>query len=408
MSTRLRLLGALLLAALWFAPTASAQRYPAAFVGQCCSMTLESGEVAGGQYFEFRNTGAETWIGDFVLGTSSPRNRPSDFWNPATWRESIRPAALNVQAVAPGQIGRFNFTVRAPSVAATRTYREVFEPVRENVEWSGSIVWLDYTVLPSVPPTVGFTSVPAQVARGEAIGVAVEATDNRAVDHVDFTVGGKTVSVGTPDGRIYRAQLPTDALESGPQTVIAKAVDRVGNFATATAGFSIAAPPGSVPLDRDGDGSLDTADCNDTNSSIHPGAPELPGNGVDDDCAGGDAPGTVAATVLNSWTAGKKSSRVMTLKARNVPAGATIETRCSGKGCPFKLKRRAVPKAGDVDLRKLYFKRASLRVGAVLEIRILAPGSIAKVARFTVRSHKAPLSRYLCLPPGAKKAGACS
>jgi Putative metal-binding motif len=190
--------------------------------------------------------------------------------------------------------------------------------------------------------------------------------------------------------------------------VIAKAVDRVGNFATATAGITIAPPPGSVPVDRDGDGSLDTADCNDTNSSIHPGAPEVPGNGVDDDCAGGDAPGTVAATVLNNWTAGRKSSRVTTLKARNVPAGATIETRCTGHGCPFKLKRLAVAKAGDVDLRSRYFKHTQLRVGAVLEIRILAPNRIAKVARFTIRSHKAPLSRYLCLAPGAKKAGPCT
>ncbi|MDA0159684.1 hypothetical protein OM076_05375 [Solirubrobacter ginsenosidimutans] len=44
----------------------------------------------------------------------------------------------------------------------------------------------------------------------------------------------------------------------------------------------------------------------------------------------------------------------------------------------------------------------------MLEVRILAPNAIAKIARFTIRSHRAPLSRYLCLPPGAKKAGACA
>jgi hypothetical protein len=96
------------------------------------------------------------------------------------------------------------------------------------------------------------------------------------------------------------------------------------------------------------------------------------------------------------------------LKARNVPPGATIETRCTSRGCPFKLKSLKIAKAGDVDLRSRYFKHTQLRVGAVLEIRILAPNRIAKVARFTIRSHKAPLSRYLCLPPGAKKAGTCT
>jgi hypothetical protein len=48
------------------------------------------------------------------------------------------------------------------------------------------------------------------------------------------------------------------------------------------------------------------------------------------------------------------------------------------------------------------------RVGAVLEVRILAPDRIAKVARFTIRKGKTPLARYLCLPPGAKRATACT
>jgi Ca2+-binding RTX toxin-like protein len=42
-------------------------------------------------------------------------------------------------------------------------------------------------------------------------------------------------------------------------------------------------------VDGDGDGISPPADCNDGNAAVKPGATEVPGNGLDDDCAGGDA-----------------------------------------------------------------------------------------------------------------------
>jgi len=49
----------------------------------------------------------------------------------------------------------------------------------------------------------------------------------------------------------------------------------------------------SAPLasgaDRDGDGFRRQEDCNDADPSVYPGAPDTPGDGIDQDCDGEDA-----------------------------------------------------------------------------------------------------------------------
>lgn len=42
--------------------------------------------------------------------------------------------------------------------------------------------------------------------------------------------------------------------------------------------------------DADGDGAPASTDCDDASPSVHPGAPEVCGDGIDQDCAGGDSP----------------------------------------------------------------------------------------------------------------------
>ena len=188
MSSVARLFGAVLLCALFAAP-AHAQEYQARFENQCCYLTLESGETAA-QFFEFTNTGTAFWSNvDVFLGTRLDYNRASPFAHPS-WLSNFRAARVAPQAVGPQQRGRFEFVIQAPVVGSPTSYREHFQAVREQIAWiPGSEVFLDYTVLPSLAPSVGFTSVPPAVNRGATLDVAVEATDNRAVQRVEFSIG---------------------------------------------------------------------------------------------------------------------------------------------------------------------------------------------------------------------------
>jgi hypothetical protein len=165
----------------------------------------------------------------------------------------------------------------------------------------------------------------------------------------------------------------------------------------------------AVNLDRDGDGFPVPADCNDANPAIHPGALEIRGNTVDENCdSRAEGFGLLRSLVVINWEYATSYSRLLSLVVRNAPAGARIAVACAGSGCPFKTTKKAtVPRAlAPVSFQK-FFKQAHLRPGARVTVAIAAAGLVGRTYTYRVKSGELPSTSVVCLAPGAKDGRTC-
>jgi 6-phosphogluconolactonase (cycloisomerase 2 family) len=172
------------------------------------------------------------------------------------------------------------------------------------------------------------------------------------------------------------------------------------------------APFDPSKVDADGDGFNAAADCNDHDPKIHPGAFDIPGNGIDENCDGHDAPlPRITSAITHNWLINGPRFTALTLSASNVPAGATITISCKGKPrCSLKKKKTIkVSKTGKVNLLKsLTKKERKFRAGQRLEIQISAPGRIGKDVVLKFKNNgRAPSGTTRCLAPGSTRIIAC-
>ena len=149
------------------------------------------------------------------------------------------------------------------------------------------------------------------------------------------------------DGSAYATCPATRAFANlgfGQHQFDARAIDRAGN---------VDATPISriwtvLAVDNDGDGFNQRSDCNDADPLIRPGAREIAGNDVDENCDGFKAPPPrmTSTTVPNSWSVLGKRATLTRLQVKRLRAGAHVELRCTGKKCRSSgSRRRASPSA---------------------------------------------------------------
>ena len=236
------------------------------------------------------------------------------------------------------------------------------------------------------------------------------ARDGR-VERVDCGSGDDTAITDDPDVRVSCEQVEGDADGDGVRrpadcddtrpTVRPGAVDVPDN------GIDEDCSGGdSAEADRDHDGTPRPQDCNDGIAAIRPGLPELIGNDIDENCDGRSDPfPPVIGAVRTAWdAAGSRTSNVR-LTLRRFAASTAIELRCTGKACPFKVVRRTVGSRRTVSLHG-FFRNRALRAGTKIELRLTVPRRIGRVLRWTMRSPGgAPDVDFLCLPPGGRPSG---
>ena len=164
----------------------------------------------------------------------------------------------------------------------------------------------------------------------------------------------------------------------------------------------------SADQDADGVPGSPGPDCDDFDPTAFPGATEVPEDGVDQDCDGDDAFLPPAGVRLQAtWRVSPRSTRLVALDARNVPAGTTIRIACKGPGCPAKAVRvRVTVKRRALSLERFVTRRV-LRPGAVLDVRATKDNRSPQGTAWTIRAKRRPVATPYCVLAGERQNGAC-
>jgi hypothetical protein len=93
------------------------------------------------------------------------------------------------------------------------------------------------------------------------------------------------------------------------------------------------------------------------------------------------------------WSPAGRGTRLRSLVISDVPAGAAVELRCTGLGCPATVVHQAFPRAERSVRLTAPFGTARLPRGAVVQLRLTVPGGASAVRRWTMRAPGRPASR---------------
>jgi DNA-binding beta-propeller fold protein YncE len=204
-----------------------------------------------------------------------------------------------------------------------------------------------------------------------------------------------------PDSFTYRAVTPSRGV-AGPFATIEIGVDGP------PAPGPPATPQGSG-VDRDRDGFSAGQDCNDDDAAIRPGATEIRGNRIDENCdSTAEAFPTLSAGVVTKWSARGSVLRLSTLQVtQQFPQGWRARITCRGKPkCRFTsktLKAGKVRRGAATIISSLSKRQRVFRAGQTVEVWVSAPNFNTKVARFVLKRNKIPTTEPFCVLPGSSR-----
>ncbi|HET6454427.1 MAG TPA: family 10 glycosylhydrolase [Armatimonadota bacterium] len=161
---------------------------PATWASSYRAQSYPSSMLAGSTavvWAEFNNTGTGTWSHAATrLGTSSPQDRASPFYNSGNWINNHRPTEVDQSSVAKGQVGRFTFILKAPTTPGT--YTEKYRLVQEGVTWFGpEITW----------------SITVTAATGNISGTVTRSGSGEAIPWASVAVSGGPSTTANASGQ---------------------------------------------------------------------------------------------------------------------------------------------------------------------------------------------------------------
>jgi chitodextrinase len=221
-----------------------------------------------------------------------------------------------------------------------------------------------------VPPVITAAAVPAAATAGQAVAMSAAATDRMtASPQFEFDFGDGSSATGAAVQHSYGA--------AGTYTVLVTATDDAGNRSGTTRVIQVAPAPATIA------------------------ATGTPGTTT--------GPNRVLAVAAGSWDRLRNGrTRMKSLVVDELAGPEVVELSCTGrnKGCRKSANRTVRKHDRKVDFTK-YVKGMTLRPKAQLTVSVTRPGYVARVITYTMVNGRDPKKSTRCLPPGAKKLGAC-